>query len=60
MILAAAMSASAQGVFFTIATILFVVAALLVLAQRSVAAALVPLGLAFFVFVYAWNAWAAS
>jgi hypothetical protein len=53
------MGATATAIFFTVAVVAFVLAAL---GQAVFGAkiSLVGVGLAAFVFVYAWNAWAAS
>ncbi len=62
MLLAAAMSPTAQAILFTLAVVAFLVAALLILARSTegwLAPALVALGLALFVFPYCWNAWSA-
>jgi hypothetical protein len=53
------LSAGAQAVFFLIALVLFVVGAIGWLPGSS-RVKLESLGLAFFVFVFFWNAWAAS
>lgn len=50
------MSATVQGIFYTLAVICFIVAA--VAAERTARVNLVAAGLAFFAFVSAWNAWA--
>jgi hypothetical protein len=50
------MSPTIQGIFFTVAVICF----LLALHPRLSLVNFIAAGLAFYVFVYAWNAWAAS
>lgn len=54
-----ALSQSAQAIIFTAAVVAFVLAALgqAVFGEKI---SLVGVGLALLVFVYAWNAWAAS
>lgn len=52
-----AMSPSIQGVFFLIAVVLFVAAGLSISAGKM---NLLGFGLAFFVFVFMWNAFAAA
>lgn len=51
------MSPTVQGIFYLIAVVLFVLAALAVVAGRS---NLVAAGLAFTVFVFCWQAFAAA
>lgn len=52
------MSNTVQGIMFLVAVVLFVVAA--VLARPAIWACLVAAGLAFFAFVFMWNAFALS
>jgi hypothetical protein len=52
------MDPTVQGILFLIAVVLFVVAA--VLARPAIWACLVAAGLAFFAFVFCWNAFALS
>lgn len=52
-----AMSPTVQGVFFLISVVCFVAAGLLVLPGKK---NLTAFGLAFFVFVFMWNAFAAA
>ena len=52
-----AMTPQIQGIFFLIAVVLFVLGALSILPGKT---NLVAAGLAFFAFVYMWNAFAAS
>ena len=52
------MDPTVQGIFFLVAVVLFLIAAFLV--REAVPAVLVPLGLAFFAFVFMWNAFALS
>lgn len=52
------MDPTVQGIFFLVAVVLFVVAA--VLARPAFWACLVAAGLAFATFVFMWNAFAAS
>lgn len=59
MILAlSAMDPTVQGIFFLVAVVLFVIAA--VIARPAFWACLVAAGLAFFSFVFMWNAFAAA
>lgn len=51
------MDPTVQGILFLVAVVLFVIAALFVVPERY---NLVALGLAFFAFVFMWNAFAAS
>jgi hypothetical protein len=59
MLALSALSASAQAIFFTVAVVAFVLAGLgqAVFGEKI---SLVGIGLAAYVFVAAWNAWAAS
>ena len=57
MLAISAMSATMQGVFYLIAVVCFVLAGLSV-AVRKVN--MIGIGLAFFVFVFMWNAFAAA
>jgi hypothetical protein len=52
------MDPTLQGIFFLVAVVVFVVAA--VLARPAIWACLVAAGLAFFAFVFMWNAFAFS
>ena len=56
MLAVSAMDPTVQGIFFLVAVVLFVVAA--VLARPAVWACLVAAGLAFACFVFMWNAFA--
>jgi hypothetical protein len=59
MILAlSSMDPTVQGIFFLVAVVLFVVAA--IFARPAIWACLVAAGLAFFAFVFMWNAFAAA
>jgi hypothetical protein len=60
MLAATVMSQGAQAIFFLIAFIVFAVGAVLFALQRAHASALVAGGLAAWVFVAMWNAWALS
>ena len=60
MLALSAMSAGWQTTFYALAVVLFVVAGLLALAKRATEVALLPFGLAAFVFVFLWNAIAAT
>lgn len=51
------MSSSVQGIFFLIAVVLFVAAGLSITPGKK---NLIGFGLAFFVFVFMWNAFAAA
>lgn len=51
------MSSSVQGIFFLIAVVLFVAAGLAITPGKK---NLIGFGLAFFVFVFMWNAFAAA
>jgi len=53
-----AMDPTVQGILFLVAVILFVVAA--VVTARESLAWLIPAGLAFFAFVFMWQAFASS
>ena len=53
------MSGTAQAIFFSIAVILFVLSGI-GFKPAGDRVHLVGLGLAFFVFVYAWNQWAVT
>lgn len=50
------MDPTVQGIFFLIAVVLFVAAGFLVIPKVQ----LIAIGLAFFAFVFMWNAFAAS
>ncbi len=50
------MDPTVQGIFFLVAVVLFVVAGLIAVPRVN----LIALGLAFFAFVFMWNAFAAS
>lgn len=58
MLALSAMDPTLQGIFFLIAVVVFVIAA--VLARPAIWACLVAAGLAFFSFVFMWNAFAAA
>lgn len=53
----ALMDPTVQGIFFLVAVVLFVLAAFAVTFERV---NLIALGLAFFAFVFMWNAFAAT
>ena len=50
------MSAGWQAFFFTAAFVVFVVATIIAWVEGSVKTALIPLGLALYTIVFAWNA----
>ena len=52
-----AMSPDVQGILFLVATVLFVIAAVV---ARAGLGWLIPAGLAFFSFVFAWQAFSAA
>lgn len=60
MIAVEALSAGTQAVLYFVAFVAFVVAAVLAYMTKALWATLVSAGLAFFVFVFFWNALAAS
>lgn len=58
MLAVSAMDPTVQGIFFLVAVIVFIIAA--IIARPAFWACLVAVGLAFFSFVFMWNAFAAA
>lgn len=54
------MSHSAQGICFLVALVAFIVGAVIAWLNKAVWATFIAIGLAFYVLVFMWNAFAAS